>query len=193
MALQTTEISQVQIGGDKEYNLADTAVRQRVTSLESLVSSAMIIKGTASTATDITGLTDYKVGWCYKATASFTITGLGNIENGDMIVCIADYNSTYSAQDWTVVQNNVDDFIGASSSAAGARGLVPSPSQGYQDAVLKGNGYWIIPFVSSGRLSVAATADGANGYIPVYQDTNGNYCVPITGWKTISSLIPSGN
>lgn len=34
MALQSIEVSQIQIDGNKEYNLADTAVRERVASLE---------------------------------------------------------------------------------------------------------------------------------------------------------------
>lgn len=34
MALQDIEVSQVQIDGNKEFNIADTAVRGRVTTLE---------------------------------------------------------------------------------------------------------------------------------------------------------------
>jgi hypothetical protein len=59
-----------------------------------------------------------------------------------MIICISSYSSAYKASDWTVVQNNVDTFSGATSSTAGTRGLVPAPAKGSQNAFLKGDGTW---------------------------------------------------
>lgn len=101
----------------------------------------MHLKGTVSSATGITSLTNYKVGDCYKATATFTVSGVGTAENGDMFVAL-NARSTYSASDWTILQNNVDTMSGATSSAAGARGLVPAPSAGDQSKFLSGAGTW---------------------------------------------------
>lgn len=91
-------------------------------------------------------------------------------------------------------------FRGASSSAAGEKGLVPAPAPGQQELYLRGDGTWAVAagdigdsLVNPTRLSVAATIDGANGYIPVYLDVNGKLCIPITGWYAISSLVSNNS
>ena len=179
------EISKIKLNGTT-YTIKDAAVRARVDTIESALASALVFKGVASSAAAITGLTNYKRGWCYKASANFTIANVGTIEAGDMIICVGDYDTElgYSALDWTVIQNNVDVFAGASSSSAGGQGLVPAPAQGQQASFLRGDGTWATPtasidsnLISTARLNVAATADGSNGYIPVYLDSNGKLCV----------------
>lgn len=117
------------------------ALESSVSALQTATASGLVFKGTVSSATGITSLTNYKVGWTYKASAAFTISGLGTVESGDMIICIAD-GSTYSASDWTVVQNNVDVMTGATTAAAGSRGLVPSPTTADTDKFLRGDGTW---------------------------------------------------
>jgi hypothetical protein len=89
--------------GSTTYTLKDTAARDRLDIIETTLASGLIFKGTVSSAADITGLTDYKVGWTYKASASFSITNIGSIESGDMIICVSAYSSSYKATDWTVV------------------------------------------------------------------------------------------
>ena len=96
------DISKVNVGSTT-YDLKDSNARERIGTLETTISSSMVFKGTAANAAAITGLTDYQVGWCYKASANFTITDVGTVESGDMIICISDYSSAYSASDWTVV------------------------------------------------------------------------------------------
>ena len=70
-----------------------------------------------------------------------------------MIICIADYNSGYKASDWTVVQNNVDTMTGATTSAAGTRGLVPAPNAGETNLYLRSDGTWSSPDVMWGSIS----------------------------------------
>ena len=140
-------ISNVKLGSTI-YFLKDEEARAAVNALQTAVSSSLVFKGVVSSAADLTGLKDYKVGWTYKANASFEITSLGKLEVGDMIICISNYNSSYKASDWTVVQNNVDTMTGASSTTAGTRGLVPAPQAGDTDKYLKGDGSWGSPSAS---------------------------------------------
>lgn len=127
------DIKKISIGG-VQYSLVDEAARQ-------ITASGMLIRGTASKASDITGLTNYVSGWCYKASASFTIPGVGLVENGDMIIAI-NSNTTFLASDWTVLQNNVDTFTGSDGTHAGTRGLVPAPAAADNTKFLRGDGSW---------------------------------------------------
>ena len=191
------DISKIKLLNGTEYTVKDAAVRTRVDAIESTLASALVFKGVASNAAAIISLTGYKRGWSYKASANFTIPNVGAIESGDMIICVGDYDASlgYSALDWTVVQNNVDVFAGASSNAAGSRGLVPAPAQGDQGLFLRGDSTWATPsadisgsLLSATRLAVAASADGSTGYIPVYFDVNGKLCVQAPGWYNMSIL-----
>lgn len=58
-----------------------------------------------------------------------------------MIVCI-NSNSTYDPADWTIVQNNIDTMVGATSSSNGTRGLVPAPTSADRNKFLCGDGTW---------------------------------------------------
>lgn len=105
--------------------------------------------------------------------------------------------TTYNIKD-TVARETI--FSGASASAAGDKGLVPAPALGQQELYLRGDGTWAAAagdisesLVNPTRLSVAATIDGANGYIPVYLDINGKLCIPIAGWYAISSLVQNNS
>lgn len=134
-------ISKVKLGGTI-YHLKDEEARRAVEAIQTAISSSLVFKGVVSSATEITSLTNYKTGQTYRANASFEITSLGKLEAGDLIICISDYSSSYKASDWTVAQNNVDTMTGATSTAAGTRGLVPAPQAGDQNKLLKANGSW---------------------------------------------------
>lgn len=170
-------ISKVKLGS-AIYHLKDEEARAAVNALQTAVASSLIFKGVVSSATEITVLKDYKVGWTYKASARFEVADLGKIEPGDMIICISAYNSGYKASDWTVVQNNIDVMEGASNSADGASGLVPAPTAGDQGKFLKGDGTWSEDVVTidgdqtisgsktfSNDVSVGRSLIQANGYI----------------------------
>lgn len=51
-------------------------------------------------------LTDYKKGWYWIVTSAGTYVG-EVCEIGDVILCISDYNSSYSASDFNVLQKNL--------------------------------------------------------------------------------------
>lgn len=108
-----------------------------------------MFKGVVSNATDITNLTNYKTGWTYKSNATFTLSSLGKIEPGDMIICVGNYKSAFKIADWTVVQNNIDVMVGATSSSSGTKGLVPAPAVANKDNFLKGNGTWATPSIEA--------------------------------------------
>jgi hypothetical protein len=153
------DISKIKLGSTT-YDIKDQDARDRLTAVETTLASSLIFKGTVSSAAGITGLTNYKIGWTYKASAAFTISSVGTVENGDMIICISDYSSSYKASDWTVVQNNVETFTGATSSSAGTRGLVPAPTKNQTSNYLKSDGTW------SGidKLATARTISLDNGF-----------------------------
>ncbi len=138
------DISKIKLGSTI-YSLKDEEVRAAVTALQTAVASSLVFKGVVSSAAVITSLTNYKQGWTYKANKAFEIPLIGTIEAGDMIICVSDYNSSYKASDWTVVQNNVDTMVGATSAKAGTRGLVPAPAAGESEKYLKGDGTWGSP------------------------------------------------
>ena len=138
------DISKIKLGSTI-YSLKDEEVRAAVTALQTAVASSLVFKGVVSSAAGITSLTNYKQGWTYKANKAFEIPLIGTIEVGDMIICVSDYNSSYKASDWTVVQNNVDTMVGATSAKAGTRGLVPAPAAGDSEKYLKGDGTWGSP------------------------------------------------
>ena len=138
------DISKIKLGSTI-YSLKDEEVRAAVTALQTAVASSLVFKGVVSSAAGITSLTNYKQGWTYKANKAFEIPLIGIIEAGDMIICVSDYHSSYKASDWTVVQNNVDTMVGATSAKAGTRGLVPAPAAGESEKYLKGDGTWGSP------------------------------------------------
>lgn len=133
-------LSKVRVG-DTIYSFKDSEVRAAVEVLQTAAASSLRIKGVVTSAAEITGLVNYETGWTYKANSSFEIEGIGRLENGDMIICIAD-NTAFNAADWSVVQNNTDTMIGANDTTAGTRGLVPAPAANQSDYVLHGDGSW---------------------------------------------------
>lgn len=75
--------------------------------IEAAQVDAAMFQGTVNTGTDISGLTDYKKGqYWVVATAGTYVTQV--CEAGDMIFCISDRASAYSASDFSVIQNNLD-------------------------------------------------------------------------------------
>ena len=137
-------ISKIKLGSTI-YSLKDSEVRTAVTALQTAVASSLIFKGVVSSAAEIVTLTNYKQGWTYKANAAFTISSVGTIEAGDMIICVSDYSSSYKASDWPVVQKDVQSEPEWASAKAGARGLVPVPAAGDSEKYLKGDGTWGSP------------------------------------------------
>lgn len=119
-----------------------TSTFSELSYIETTIASPLVFKGIAADSATIIGLTDYKTGWTYKASSAFTIDGVGTVENGDMIIAINDYDSAYSALDWAIIQNNVDTMTGATSSAAGTRGLVPAPAASESLRFLDSTGNW---------------------------------------------------
>ena len=86
---------------------------------------AMIFKGTIGSNGIITGgsdvsgktletLTDYKAGWTFKVASNQTITGVGTLEVGDIVMAVKDKGAGYLPADWTAIQVNVDGAVTSS-------------------------------------------------------------------------------
>lgn len=146
------DISKLKLGSTI-YSLKDSEARAAISTIEIAAASSLIFKGVVSSATDITELTNYKIGWTYKANAAFEIASIGKIEVGDMLICVGDYKTSYKSTDWTVVQNNVDIMIGATAATAGTSGLVPAPSITEGSKFLQGDGTWGNPSIEWGDFN----------------------------------------
>lgn len=68
---------------------------------------AAMFQGTVNTGTDISGLANYKRGY-YWVVATAGTYATETCEVGDMIFCTSDRGSSYSAADFSIVQNNLD-------------------------------------------------------------------------------------
>lgn len=124
------------------YIIKDSNARSRIAALESQLGQALVFKGVLNSAAEFNALTNYKIGYMYKANAQFAVDGLGKLEIGDAIIAIDNYSTALQTSDFTVLQNNIDVMQGATDSSAGSVGLVPSPAIGTSKQVLKGSGNW---------------------------------------------------
>ena len=57
-------------------------------------------------------LSDYSAGWTFKSDGTISITNIGTLESGDLLVCIKD-SVAYTASDWIVIQTNTDGAVTA--------------------------------------------------------------------------------
>lgn len=65
--------------------------------------------------TTISQLINYSAGWTFKIISNGSISGIGRLETGDMLICTSDYTSSYNAKDWTAIQTNIDGAVSISS------------------------------------------------------------------------------
>lgn len=84
------------------------AVENRIVSaIQAAQVGAAMFQGDVNSDTDISSLTAYSKGWYWVVATAGTYAGQ-TCEVGDFIFCVSDYNSAYSASDFSVVQNNID-------------------------------------------------------------------------------------
>lgn len=82
--------------------------------------SGVITQAITTGTTNISALTSYSAGWSWKVddTTAGTISGIGEVEPGDMVICVKDITSgTYSASDWTIIQGNITGAVTTGSNA----------------------------------------------------------------------------
>lgn len=75
--------------------------------VDSAMAGGATFQGAVNAGTDISSLTAYNAGWYWVVQTAGTYVGQ-TCEVGDMIYCINNYSSAYSASDFSVVQKNVD-------------------------------------------------------------------------------------
>lgn len=111
------------------------------------------------------------------------------ISAGDALVGVSLHLATGEA-----VTGTLSDFTGATSSAAGAHGLVPAPAAGDQGKVLKGDGTWgAVPTASSstvGGIRLAAPFDvQSNGTLTIDPaNTTRNGAMTNVDWIKLHNL-----
>lgn len=91
--------------GTNSTQLATTAFV--TTAVANAKVGAATFKGTVTAGTDISDLTAYSKGWYWVVKTAGTYVGQ-TCEPGDMIFCVSDYSSSYKAEDFSVIQNNLD-------------------------------------------------------------------------------------
>lgn len=107
-------------------------VAQDLETLENVTAGALVFKGTIGTGGTVTALpTNAKVGWSYKVLTAATYQINPNtsqkVEPGDMIICISEVKNAQGVQTgntWTVVQENIDGAVTASSNFAAEGNIV---------------------------------------------------------------------
>lgn len=131
------DISKLQINGTT-YDLKDSVARAAVSTLETALSSSLTFRGVINNNEELNNLIwnpKVSVGDTYKVSQSFTNEIYGPLQSGDMFVCIGE-------MEWTVLQNNIDVFVGATTEYPGIIGLVPAPSAEDKNKYLAGDGTW---------------------------------------------------
>lgn len=74
--------------------------------------------------TKLSDITKYSAGWTFKiVTSGGTVTNIGTVEIGDMLISTVDQATAYSASNWNVIQANIDGAVTAVS-ALTANGIV---------------------------------------------------------------------
>lgn len=76
------------------------------------VTGATAFQGTVNSNTDISGLSSYTKGWYWVVATAGNYVGQ-TCEVGDMVFAIANKGASYSASDFTVVQNNIVEMTAA--------------------------------------------------------------------------------
>lgn len=99
------------------YDIKDSiSGYQTAQQVQDAISQAVIggasFQGTVNTPSDISGLTAYTAGWYWVVGTAGTYAGQV-CEVGDMIFCISNYSSSYSADDFDVIQNNIETIANA--------------------------------------------------------------------------------
>jgi len=116
---------------------------------------AMIFKGTIGSVGVITGgtdvngktlstLTDYKAGWTFKVAVAQTITGIGTLEAGDIVMSVKDRVSAYNNADFTVIQVNIDGSVIASAALTADQLVVGAGNNGVKTLTAGTSGQYLM-------------------------------------------------
>lgn len=107
-ALTGTPTAPTASTGTNTTQIATTAFVN--TSIANAQTGRAAFQGAVDSNSEISGLSAYSKGYHWIVQTAGTYVGQV-CEVGDMIYCIADKNSSYSASDFTVIQNNLDISI----------------------------------------------------------------------------------
>lgn len=115
----------------------------------------MIFKGTIGSAGAITGesdvsgktletLTDYKAGWTFKVAVAQTITGIGTLEVGDIVMAVRDRATAYNNADFTVIQVNIDGAVTSSANLTNNQVILGTGTNGIKSLAAGTNGQYLM-------------------------------------------------
>lgn len=169
---------------------------------------AMVFKGTLGTGGTITTLptTGYSAGWTYKVIGGSFTFGSNVCESGDLIICIKDFNSSYSDSDWTVAQTNIDGAVTSINNLTsdnvilgGGTKTIKSLDNGSDGTILKlvsGKPTWsadLVRQIQIDGVTMFSSSDSTalnftSGTNIVISNSFGNLNISTTGLVTSSSL-----
>ena len=108
-ALTGTPTAPTAVAGTSTTQIATTAfVQQEIAAAQS---GATVFKGVVNSNATISG-SSYKAGWYWVVGTAGTYVGQ-TCEVGDMVFAVADKGASYSASDFSVVQNNIVEMTAA--------------------------------------------------------------------------------
>lgn len=116
---------------------------------------AMVFKGTIGASGVITGPSDvngltlstlatYKAGWTFKVSVAQTITGIGTLEVGDIVIAVNNKGASYNNADWTVIQVNIDGSVTSSAALTLNQLIVGAGANGIKTLAAGSNGQYLM-------------------------------------------------
>lgn len=125
------------------------------------LAGALIFKGTVDNQVDFqTKATNaYKTGWTYRVNTAGSYAGK-TCEVGDMIIAITDCDGTYSADDFTIGQTNIDGAVTATANITADHIMIGDGARGVTDS-----GKTIETTLSVGSGTTIPTSGAVSTYI----------------------------
>lgn len=165
------------------------AVKDVMDYAKSIVSSgdAMIFKGVIGSSGVISGQPDvdgktlanlptYTAGWTFRVNVAQTITGLGALEIGDLIMAIKDRGTAYAVGDFTVAQTDIDGAVTASGTLA-------------SNTLVLGSGTKTVKSLSNGSDKQFLQMSGS---IPTWSTLTSNKLSILNGASSLGTFDPLG-
>lgn len=124
-----------------------------------------MVNPTGYTALDLIGYTDKGA---YNSASTYVRNDLVHY-NSSIWRCLVDDTTAVTPVEgaaWTIFIQEPGVMTGATSGAAGASGLAPTPSAGDQGKFLRGDGTWNDPPLPADMTGATSLANGTHGLVP---------------------------
>ncbi len=155
---------------EKIYLTTDTGVIYRWNNGYIAISAPIPTGGTQYQALLKASGNDFNISW-QDISATHVTTNVSGKSLQDYIGTLSNLNTTTKTSVIAAINEVNTTMTGATASAAGVKGLVPTPAAGENEALLSGAGTYTKPNVANGYLQLDENALIPPAYIPYYNQT----------------------